>query len=541
MMTVSDVLKIPSLQRLQVLAGHAGLNRQITTVSVMDAPDIYAWMNGGEFLITSAYPVKDNVPYLSPLIEKLDAAGVAAFGVKISRFIGQLPQSAIDTANRLGLPLISIPEDYAFTDIINPVLYSIVDEQASMLVQSESIHRAFIGLAIRAAHPHEILNVLRDIIGCETAFLDLYFHKIFYASGSNALREQLAGVDPSGQISHEKLAQFDSYPVANGRVLYGHILIPKDAMQSPKNDYAKTAIDYAGIVLTLNIQTRISNHRVEEKYRDEFIGDLIFDNIKSEAEAHNRARMYGWDLHKGGLVSILDVNNVKRLYLKGLDRKANTVLEDSLQKIFEISHRIMIAQFPKAIYYQLSDHIIYIISDPFDDLNRLYTQLEHTFNSIRDCVLQSTPYSVSLGVGSYLKNIKDIHLSYNQARIAINLGYQLDMFGCVLFYERLGIYRLLSTLDKTEIAQEFSTRFIEPILSYDAQYRSSLFQTLKMIIHCNWNLRATAERLFIHYNSAKYRYAKICEILDLDLHNSEQRLNMEIAIRLHYIHNKDRV
>ena len=126
-MTVEEMLRIPSLSRLRVVAGHHGLQRVVSMVSVMDAPDIYEWMKGGEFLITSAYPVKDDIHYLSFLIRRLNDAAIAAFGVKLSRFIGYLPPKSIETANDLALPLISIPEDYAFTDIINPVLSRIVD------------------------------------------------------------------------------------------------------------------------------------------------------------------------------------------------------------------------------------------------------------------------------------------------------------------------------------------------------------------------------------------------------------------------------
>ena len=40
-LTVYEMLSIPWLKGLRVIAGHQGLTSQITTVSVMDAPDIY--------------------------------------------------------------------------------------------------------------------------------------------------------------------------------------------------------------------------------------------------------------------------------------------------------------------------------------------------------------------------------------------------------------------------------------------------------------------------------------------------------------------
>ena len=74
-MTVSEMLQLPALGGLQVLAGFEGLSRSVSTVTVMDAPDIYNWMKGGEFLITSAYAMKDDADNLMGLIEKLDRCG----------------------------------------------------------------------------------------------------------------------------------------------------------------------------------------------------------------------------------------------------------------------------------------------------------------------------------------------------------------------------------------------------------------------------------------------------------------------------------
>lgn len=133
MVNIADILEIPSLKRLRIIAGHGGMNRQVSTVSVMDAPDIYEWMKGGEFLITSGNPIKEDPDYLATLIEKLDKHGASAFGIKTERFIGMIPQEAIAAADRLNFPLIYIPMDFAFTDIINPVLEEVISKQAIQL------------------------------------------------------------------------------------------------------------------------------------------------------------------------------------------------------------------------------------------------------------------------------------------------------------------------------------------------------------------------------------------------------------------------
>jgi len=537
-MTVQEALNLPSLKGLEVVAGKSGLNRKISTVSVMDAPDIYKWMKGGEFLITSAYPIKDDVDYLTSLIERLNEAGIAAFGVKVSRFIGRLPEKAIKTAERLGIPLISIPENYAFTDIINPVLYSIIDQQTAMLMQSEKIHSLFLDLAINGGGVREIIQVLSEILEGPAAFIDIYFKKIYCSDDSSMLNDLVKNIDINN-LDLEKLEGCNIYRVANKKVPYGYIITCKNKRGNADETNSQKAIEYAGIVLTLCIQTKISNQQIEEKYRDEFLGDLIFNNMKSLDEIHNRAQLYGWEFNHGGMVVIIDVNNLKRAYLRHLDNKANEEVSESVQKIFEISQFCIKEVFPDAKYYRQSDHVVYLISKKDKNISCVYDEIEKVFQNIRQRIAQKIRYTITIGVGSYYESIWDISKSYNEALTTINLAYQLNMMDCVLFYERLGIYRLLSSISGNSQTEEFQKKYVSPILQYDIKYHTSLLPTIKTIIDCAWNLKAASNKLFIHYNSVKYRFSKICELIGVDLHDHEQQLCMEIALKLYHINMKN--
>lgn len=191
MVNIADILEIPSLKRLRIIAGHGGMNRQVSTVSVMDAPDIYEWMKGGEFLITSGNPIKEDPDYLATLIEKLDKHGASAFGIKTERFIGMIPQEAIAAADRLNFPLIYIPMDFAFTDIINPVLEEVISKQAIQLKFSQKIHQSFTELALTEQPIEKLLESLQAIIHREVAFFDMQFIKLFISPKSQGLMKEL--------------------------------------------------------------------------------------------------------------------------------------------------------------------------------------------------------------------------------------------------------------------------------------------------------------------------------------------------------------
>ena len=46
-------------------------------------------------------------------------------------------------------------------------------------------------------------------------------------------------------------------------------------------------------------------------------------------------------------------------------------------------------------------------------------------------------------------------------------------------------------------------------------------------------MKESAEKLYIHYNSIKYRYSKICKVLNLDLSDHDNRSLVEIAMKLY--------
>ena len=147
-------------QNFKVLAGEGGLNRKVSTVTVMDAPDIYNWMKGGEFLITTAYIMKDNTLELKNLVIKLNENGASALGIKIGRFIEELPPEVKKTADMLNFPIIYIPTDFAFSDVIHPVLSKIVNMQAKKLMMSEKIHKSFTQIVIEGKGTNHIIETL---------------------------------------------------------------------------------------------------------------------------------------------------------------------------------------------------------------------------------------------------------------------------------------------------------------------------------------------------------------------------------------------
>src|SRR5437868_129150 len=142
-LTVRDALTINGLQNVRVLAGSAGLDRTITCVNIMEVPDILQWVRGGELLLTTTYPLKDSQVSLRDLVPLLNAKGLAALAIKPHRYLEEIPSEILEIADALSLPVLELPVDASFVDLINVVLTRILNFQAELLLRSEQIHQHF--------------------------------------------------------------------------------------------------------------------------------------------------------------------------------------------------------------------------------------------------------------------------------------------------------------------------------------------------------------------------------------------------------------
>lgn len=143
------------------------------------------------------------------------------------------------------------------------------------------------------------------------------------------------------------------------------------------------------------------------------------------------------------------------------------------------------------------------------------------------------PTTVSIGIGGPCQNLGEVGRSFNEAVRAHEIGTILGKRGFVLSCSDLGIFELLLRQSKPEELREFSNRYMGALAAYDRKHGGGLVQTLETYVRRNYCLNETAEELHLHPNSVKYRLRKIEELCGVDLRDSEDLMNLQVALRLH--------
>lgn len=535
-MTVEELLELPTIKGLKLISGNLGVHREISTVTVVDTPDGFQWLKGNEVVITTTYALEKTPNAFLDFISKLLSRNISALIVKSDRYIKVIPENAKKLCDEKALPLIYYPAIYAFADIINPTLSGIISKQAEQLKESSKIHESFLELAINDRSIHQILQTLSTLIQEPTAYVDTVFHKVYFSENVSEDSLYLKGLSYE-IILNEYREKYQCIDVVNKEQKFGYIMLLSDRSDrtypdTDSNIY-KTAIEYASIVIILRMQIRISNRMIEEKYYSSFVGDLMLNNVKTREEINTRAHLYGWNLDGGGFVAIIDINNIKKYYLRNLDTGTNEKLQKYTDQIFDTSIKYIKQAFPSTIYYSQSDFIAFLITGKLPVSAR--KTLADTFSQIQHSLLNAVPFTISMGVGMYVDDIINIHNSYQQAKQVIQTVYQIQQFNRLFFYDQIGIYRLLFSISSNNEAIEFCDKYVKPLQQYDDQHHANLIETLQSIINCGWNLKLASEKLFLHYNSVKYRFQKICDLLEIDLRDNSRHTEIELALKIYLI------
>ena len=540
MMKIQDVLKDKRFSEFSLLAGLSGAGNAISTVTVIDTPDGAKWLSGGEFVITTAYMLKDDEEALLRFIRTLKARKASALGIKQGRYIENIPDSALALSDDLGLPLLLIPQKFPYADIINPILSELVNQQTNRLIQANLIHTKFTELAVSDASIPDILSAFMSIVGVPTAFFDFETAQIWYSVSESNLEQHLK---TERILSHRDidLARYDLHLIANQNRRFGVLVFEKGVLEREMEEDGgtalirerdpgfKIALENAATNIILREQTIISNRQVAERYKGLLIQDILIHNIKSETEIHNRAEIFGWDFHDGGIVLEVDINNIKQRFKRNFSNNTSKMLEEMSTEIFDISIREILRFYPNAHYVKLSDIIIFVLSIRPKERKQMEKHIAEAFSRIQKSI-ENIPFTISFGIGRYYENIEQIYLSYQEAREVIRLSYMFSWFNRILYYEKMDLFRIFLPILDNQEALEACRNCLQPLLDYDRKNGKNMLETLQVVSECDWNLKLAAERMFLHPNSVKYRMEQIGKLIHRNCREHSDRLLIEIAI-----------
>jgi sugar diacid utilization regulator len=283
-------------------------------------------------------------------------------------------------------------------------------------------------------------------------------------------------------------------------------------------------------VKLVEVSQEISNaiilSRIEENSMKHFLSNILFGNEDLEPNIIQKANYFGYNLEGKLCICIIHIDEFEKfLSLKEVED------HNSAAKIKLTFRKIVRGIFEKyALKLPTIDHeeeIILFYRAEENSMNRFEKALKEIQETLKARV---NGLSVSIGIGGPYEELKMMKQSLKEARLAVESEKCQGLKNAIRKYKDTGIYRLLFNVEKKEVLENYCYDVLGPILENTNGKEMLLTEVLEMYLSENCNITSTAEKLFMHRNTLKYRIKKIEELLNCDLRNFEECLKVKMAI-----------
>jgi sugar diacid utilization regulator len=141
-------------------------------------------------------------------------------------------------------------------------------------------------------------------------------------------------------------------------------------------------------------------------------------------------------------------------------------------------------------------------------------------------------HSFAVGRSRVAADPPDLHRAGNEALLAVNVA-EGDTEHPLLAFEQTGAYRLLLSAmseDPAEL-QRFYAETVEPLVAYDEQYETELVRTVEAFLDNDGNVAGTAQKLFTHRHTIRYRLERVRELSGLDVGSTDGREKLSLGLK----------
>ncbi|MBM7714691.1 sugar diacid utilization regulator [Bacillus thermophilus] len=535
-MNINDVNQLDVLKDSEILAGKKGLNNRVLHATIIDAPDGYKWCSKGDFIITTGYPFTSNMHWEAGIMKLLHALiekECSGLGIKLGRYIPSFPKEALSYSNDNNFPVISLPHNVSWSEIIMPIVTQINKQHQNELEMNHTVYEMFHHHLKMQGDLQDLAQLLNKILNKPVTIyvrnahqkIDVH-HSFFSADEIESMISALSCVQerPIQRLNWQG-NKFTVRWVYNSDQLEGGVFLW--GVHTHLHTWQKAALEQTAVILALEIERMRSVSLVFQRFRNDFLNMLLSEGFESHEVLSRRAEEVKWNLESHYHVVLLDFD-VKEKYVSNKSKnlatwqKKETILEMIDYELKWLSPGSLIG-FDKHNFFTLL-------------IPKKYQQdLIHHLNKLVKKINSTSFYG---GIGR-LHPIENLAASYNEALLALKVAYanipedfnqkKVNQLYVRTFSE-LNVERFLFSHNPSDEAKKLVEDCLVNIIKYDKEKNSDLLETLKTFLAHNANFDSTADALYIHKNTVRYRLKMIQELTQLDPKNIKDQLLFQMSL-----------
>jgi purine catabolism regulator len=345
----------------------------------------------------------------------------------------------------------------------------------------------------------------------------------FGPSGRLRTEDEAPGLSRHGRLAGNHVV----VRITAGRVDHGRIVAfsPAGALTEADVPLVEVAATVAAVAVTKQLAVRA----VESKYRGDFLRELLGGRVGTEVGVAHAASL-GWDVDRPVVVVVAELDPVD-----GDDGSGGLVARPAGERFASAWQGVVRQRDPSAPVVGFHREVVALLGvPPSGDADRLVREL------VREVSGDGGGGRRSFGTGVSRVAARPEHIprAYEQARTAVRVGRRVQGPGALAHFDALGVFRLLSLVQDGAELRAFAEEALGPLgrgdaASPDGHEAADLRRTLEVLLDANLNVAEAARRLHFHYNTLRYRIAKLERLLGPFADDPELRLSLHLALRIH--------
>jgi DNA-binding PucR family transcriptional regulator len=279
------------------------------------------------------------------------------------------------------------------------------------------------------------------------------------------------------------------------------------------------------IDISQSICRSIFTNKIEQESMDNFMKDIIFNDLPVTDEFLNRAISYGYNPQMPYCAFIVKIDNFRDFI------KNNKITDE--REALEIKQHVgqvvtdTMNKWNRKVLHTIQNNSIELML-PIEKRDKENDKINNIAKDvIKEVKAKINDLNVNIGIGDYFVDLKNFRKSIVEAEKVLKI-LPITKEENIGRYKDMGIYRVFFELDKYEEIKSIYEQTLGSIIAYDHE----LLDTLEVFIEDGCNLSKTSERLFVHRNTLRYRINKIEEISGKNLRNIDDIFSFSMALKI---------
>lgn len=502
---------------LRSRTGEPGLDRAVRWAAPTELDDPTPWIDGGELILTTGLGQRSAAEQ-SAFVLRLAEAGVAGIGFATGLSHRAVPEATLAAARGVGLPVLEVPYETPFIAIARHVAEQFAAERLTDQRRLVDAHERLTQALLSADGLDQLLRILSRQTGAQVAVL--------VADGRT-----LAGRAPA-EIAFDRGIDVAGVPVA--RLVAGPTTHPE-------------ALPYAAQLIGLELGRRLSllggrRFALGRLLRDLFEGRVRGEGAQWLLAAHGIHPGKPYRVLVGGWAEAPAATAPSSTAVSAVDVAASTggrspvgpagvtvPTGEGVQRLSRLAWAVrqfdadgasaQASEPGRSIVSAIVEGRLVVLVPPGVDSDE---QVRALWEALRRDPVRGA--SAVLGVGEPHSGATGIEYGYLEARTAASRGTGVRLAAPLSLSELL-----LSRPDQAVLGM--SEQILEPLVRFDAEHGTALVATLRRFFATDGSVQQTAEELFVHRNTVRYRLQQIERLTGRTLASTVDRIELWLALR----------